>query len=97
MEYAYELFPALRNRMPHSYLEELNRGNKTAPGSYDKEYVQWQRGPLSDTPMELMKSWVDTLLVHDNIWLTLVFHGVDDIGWQGIPYQELATYFEYIK
>lgn len=97
MEYAYEIFPALRNRMPHPYLEELNRGNKTAPGSYDKEYVQWQRGALSDTPMEEMKSWVDTLLVHDNVWLTLVFHGVDSIGWQAIPHEKLATYFEYMK
>ncbi|MBA2563318.1 MAG: polysaccharide deacetylase family protein [Chitinophagaceae bacterium] len=97
MEYALKLFPALRNRMPHPFLEELNRSNKMSPGSFDKEYVQWQRGPLTETPMSVMKSWVDTLLVHENIWLTLVFHGVSGIGWQAKPHEELATYFQYIK
>lgn len=97
MEYAYKLFPSLRNRMPHPFLEELNRGNKMAPGTSDKEYVQWQRGPLTAIPMEVMKSWVDTVLAHDNIWLVLVFHGVDDIGWQPRTTKDLETYFEYIK
>jgi hypothetical protein len=59
--------------------------------------VQWQRGPLSKTPMDLMKSWVDTSLAHDNIWLVLVFHGIDDIGWEPTPHQKLREYFEYIK
>lgn len=60
MEYALPMFPALRNRMPHPFLEELNRSSNTSPGVAKKEYVQWQRGALTDTPMELMKSWVDT-------------------------------------
>jgi hypothetical protein len=97
MEYALKLFPALRNRMPHPFLAELNRSSKMSPDSFDKEYVQWQRGPLTETTMSLMKSWVDTLLVHDNIWLKLVFHGMSGIGWQAKPHEELATYFEYIK
>ncbi|MEZ4931439.1 MAG: hypothetical protein R2788_04810 [Saprospiraceae bacterium] len=29
---------------------------------------------------EVMKSWVDTCLAHDNIWLVLVFHGVDGLA-----------------
>ena len=34
------------------------------PGTPDKEYVQWQRGPKSDTPIEEMNSWIDTLHPH---------------------------------
>jgi hypothetical protein len=44
-----------------------------------------------------MKSWVDTLLVHDNVWLVLTFHGVDGIGWEAKPHQELKEFFTYIK
>ena len=97
MEYALKVYPALRNRMPEPFLEELNRWNSMDPGASQKEYVQWQRGPLTATPMELMKSWIDTLVVHDNIWLVLVFHGVDGIGWEAKPKEELEEYFQYIK
>lgn len=97
MEYAHKIYPSLRNRMPEPWLEELNRGNKEQPGTSDKEYVQWQRGPLTNVSMETMKSWVDTCLVHDNIWLVLVFHGVDGIGWEPRTGAELQEYFTYIK
>lgn len=97
MEYAYKVHAALRNRMPEPWLEELNRGSKKQPGTEGKEYVQWQRGPLTKTPMDLMKSWVDTLLVHDNFWLVLTFHGVDGIGWEAKPSTEHAEYFRYMK
>lgn len=97
MEHALKLFPALRNRMPHPYLDEFNRGNKTNPGTSDKEYIQWQRGALSLTTMRMMKSWVDTILAHDNIWLVLVFHGIDGVGWEPKTHEELQEYFEYMK
>jgi len=97
MQYATTIYPALRNRMPAPYLEEINRSGDLAPGASDKEYVQWQRGPLTDTSMEMMQSWVDTCLVRDNIWLVLVFHGVDGIGWESKTEEELFTYFNYIK
>lgn len=97
MEYAYEIYPALRNRMPEPFLDELNRGSDLNPGGSEKEYVQWQRGPLTDIPMETMKSWVDTCLAHQNIWLVLVFHGVDGIGWEPRTSAELEEYFNYIK
>ena len=45
----------------------------------------------------MMKSWVDTLLVHDNVWLVLTFHGIDGIGWEAKPHQELKEFFTYIK
>lgn len=96
MEYAYEFFPALRNRMPHPWLEELNRASDEDPRQFNKEYVQWQRGALSDTPMQTMKAWVDTSLEKDNIWLVLVFHGVEGIGWEPLTEAELMEYYDYI-
>ncbi len=93
MEIALSLYPALRNRMPHPWLEELNRSSRAAPGDSERAYVQWQRGPLSRTPLSLMESWIDTCLSHDNIWLVLVFHGVDGIGWEAIPGDTLHHYF----
>ena len=44
-----------------------------------------------------MKSWIDTLSAHDNIWLVLVFHGIDNIGWEPLKHEQLAAYFQYIK
>jgi peptidoglycan/xylan/chitin deacetylase (PgdA/CDA1 family) len=97
MEYALKVHPALRNRMPETFLEELNRWNATPPGASKKPYVQWQRGPLQKTTLEEMKSYVDTLLAYDNIWLVLTFHGVDGIGWEAKPSEELNAYFRYMK
>ncbi len=44
-----------------------------------------------------MKGWVDTILRRDNIWLVLVFHGVDGIGWEPKTGAELEEYFGSIK
>jgi peptidoglycan/xylan/chitin deacetylase (PgdA/CDA1 family) len=97
MEYAYKVYPALRNRMPEPYLDELNRSSEKLPGESKKEYVQWQRGPLTNVSMDVMKSWVNTCLSHDNIWLVLVFHGIDGIGWEPKTRDELEVYFNYIN
>jgi peptidoglycan/xylan/chitin deacetylase (PgdA/CDA1 family) len=97
MDYLLKIYPATRNRMPEPYLEEINRGSKMQPGSSDKEYVQWQRGALTNTPLPLMKSWVDTVAAHQNHWLVLVFHGVDGVGWESLPSTLLDEYFQYIK
>lgn len=97
MHHAHQIFPALRNRMPHPWLAELNRSSEEDPTQSPKEYVQWQRGPLSDTPMSRMKGWVDTSLETDNTWLVLVFHGVQGIGWEPLTREELDEYFSYIK
>jgi hypothetical protein len=67
------------------------------PGMSNKPYIQWQRGPLAKTSVPLMKSWVDTLLARNNVWLVLTFHGVDGIGWEAKPHQELQQYFSYMK
>ena len=97
MEYALKVHPALRNRMPEPFLEELNRWNEQSPSTSTKPYVQWQRGPLGDTPMALMKSWIDTVVQGNNIWLVLVFHGVDGVGWEARTSGELEEFFNYIK
>jgi peptidoglycan/xylan/chitin deacetylase (PgdA/CDA1 family) len=97
MKFGFPIYEALRNSMPEPWMQEINRGYKEQPGESDKEYVQWQRGPLSKTPMPLMKSWVDTSLAHDNIWLVLVFHGIEGIGWEPTPAQKLEEYFKYIQ
>jgi peptidoglycan/xylan/chitin deacetylase (PgdA/CDA1 family) len=97
MEYAREVYPALRNRMPETYLDEFNRSSDQDPGASENEYVQWQRGPLTNTSMDLMKSWIDKCQANDNIWLVLVFHGVEDLGWESKTAEELEEYFSFIK
>jgi peptidoglycan/xylan/chitin deacetylase (PgdA/CDA1 family) len=97
MKYSLPSYAALRNLMTDPYMQEINRGYKTQPGSSNKEYVQWQRGGTTKTSLQLMKSWVDTTLAHDNIWLVLVFHGVDGLGYEALPHELLDTYFQYIK
>jgi len=97
LKYAFPSYEALRNMMTDPYMQEINRGYRTQPGTSNKEYVQWQRGATTKTSMELMKSWVDTTLAHDNIWLVLVFHGIDGQGWEALSHELLDTYFQYIK
>jgi peptidoglycan/xylan/chitin deacetylase (PgdA/CDA1 family) len=97
MQIAYKIYPALRNRMPEPFLKELDRASKALPHPSDKDYVQWQRGPLHATPIELMKSWVDTTVANKDTWLVLVFHGIDSLGWEWTPIPKLEEYFKYIK
>lgn len=97
MEYARKIYPALRNRMPEDWLDEINRGSKTLPGNSTNEYVQWQRGALSTTGIDQMKAWTDTVIAHDNIWLVLVIHGVEDYGWEPLKREELTQYFGDLK
>ncbi len=97
LKYGFPAYDALRNMMTDSFMFEINRGYKTQPGSSNKEYVQWQRGPLSKTTLAQMKSYIDTTLAHNNIWLVLVFHGIDGLGWEALPHELLDTYFQYIK
>jgi hypothetical protein len=59
--------------------------------------VQWQRGPLSKTTLQEMKSYIDTTLAHNNIWLVLVYHGINGLGWEALPDTLLDRYFQYIK
>jgi hypothetical protein len=98
VEYVLKVYNSARNRMPEPFLAELNRGSKKSPaeGKEGREYVQWQRGPLFQTPMELMKSWVDTTANRSDTWLVLVFHGIEGVGWEAKPKEQIREYYEYI-
>ncbi|HEX2970031.1 MAG TPA: polysaccharide deacetylase family protein [Bacteroidales bacterium] len=97
VDYGLTVYPALRNGIRESFLKEIHRSSRENPGSPESEYVQWQRGAVRKTSMPLMKSWVDTAAVYNNMWLVLVFHGVDGIGWESLTTQYLKEYFQYIK
>jgi len=97
MQIAYKIYPALRNRMPEPFLKEIDRASKEFPHPSEKDYIQWQRGPLHKTPLALMKSWVDTTYANKDMWLVLVFHGIDSLGWEPTPIPKLEEYFNYIK
>ncbi|WP_158557107.1 polysaccharide deacetylase family protein [Mucilaginibacter conchicola] len=97
MNYAYKVYPALRNRMPEPWLKEISRSDKENPGNSGKEYVQLQRGATTKTPMPMMKAWVDTTMNRKDTWLVLTIHGVDGIGWEALSHQTLQEYFNYIK
>ncbi len=97
MVYAHKVYPALRNRMPEKFLLELNRSSRKTPVNQTFEYIQWQRGATTKTPLPMMKAWVDTTAGQENIWLVLVIHGVDRIGWEALTSQNIDVYFRYIK
>ncbi|MGE5420726.1 MAG: polysaccharide deacetylase family protein [Chloroflexota bacterium] len=97
IDYASTVYPALRNGLREPFLKEYHRSSRENPEGDGYEYIQWQRGAVRRTGMPLMKSWVDTTAAHDNMWLVLVFHGVDGIGWEALTSQYLEEYFSYIK
>lgn len=97
MKIAYKIYPALRNRMPEPWLKEIDRASRETPGKPNKDYIQWQRGATTKTPLPLMQSWVDTAVERKDTWLVLVFHGVDNLGYEALPHTMLDEYFQYIK
>jgi peptidoglycan/xylan/chitin deacetylase (PgdA/CDA1 family) len=95
--FALERYQTARNRIPDSFVEDLDRDSTEDPTLSKKEYVRWQRGVLMKTPMQLIKSWVDTAATHNNIWLVFVSHGVDGIGWEPKTHEEIKEYLAYMK
>jgi len=89
-------FPVTRNWVQDDFMTGILRGGRTDPTTSTKEYVQWQRGPLTATPLAEMKGWVETSMDH-GIWLVLVFHGIEGIGWQPITTENLRIYLDYIS
>jgi peptidoglycan/xylan/chitin deacetylase (PgdA/CDA1 family) len=88
-------FPITRNWVLDDFMAGILRGGRTDPTTSTKEYVQWQRGPLAATTLAEMKGWVDTSLDH-GIWLVLVIHGIEGVGWEPITTENLRIYFDYI-
>ena len=97
VQFALQRYRVARNLMPDAFVDDLDRGSATDPATSKKEYVRWQRGALTKTPMSLMKTWVDTAASGENIWLVLVFHGVNGKGWEPTTGDELKEYFAYMK
>lgn len=95
--FALQRYPLARNYMPDSFVDDLDRASTADPAASRKEYVRWQRGPLTKTPMELIKSWVDKSLATGNVWLVMVSHGVDGIGWEPKTHSEITEYLAYMK
>lgn len=89
-------FVFVRNRITEPYIKEILRGDEQKPVSENKEYVQWQRGPLSKTKTNDMFGWVDET-IKENVWLLLVFHGIEGIGWEALTKETIEEYFDYIK
>jgi peptidoglycan/xylan/chitin deacetylase (PgdA/CDA1 family) len=89
-------FPLTRNWVTDAFMDSIMRGDNRDPAAMKKEYVQWQRGPITKTSVEEMTGWVDKSLA-TGTWLVLVIHGVEGIGYQPIPTAHLRTYFDYIK
>ncbi len=96
MGYAMQVYSVLRNRMALDYMLELHRPSRENPVSPDHEYVQWQRGILTATTLEQMKEWADITAGQSNMWLVLVIHGVDGIGWEAMTGADMDAYFTHI-
>ncbi|MCC7043101.1 MAG: polysaccharide deacetylase family protein [Acidobacteria bacterium] len=94
MEIAHGIYPALRNRMPHEWLDELNRSSQRDPLASTRPYVQWQRGILARTTSAQMQSWIDTTRASGRTWLVIVIHGVEGIGWEPVTRAGLSTFFD---
>jgi peptidoglycan/xylan/chitin deacetylase (PgdA/CDA1 family) len=89
-------FPLTRNWVTDEFMDGIMRGDDRDPASMKKEYVQWQRGPITKTSVQEMTGWVDMSLA-TGTWLVLVIHGVEGIGYQPIPAARLRAYFDYMK
>ena len=97
VQFALQRYPLTRNYMPDSFVDDLDRASTANPAACKKEYVRWQRGPVTNTPVALIKSWVDQSIAAGNVWLVLVSHGVDGIGWEPKTHAEINQYLAYMK
>ena len=88
--------PLTRNWVSDKFMDEIMRGNRRDPKTSTHEYVQWQRGPVAKESLDTMKGWIDTSLGH-GIWLVMVFHGIEGIGYEALPTEIVRGYLDYIK
>jgi hypothetical protein len=89
-------FQVTRNWAPDEFMEAITRGDSRDPAQMKTPYVQWQRGPITRTPLEEMTGWVDKSLA-TGTWLVLVIHGVEGIGYEPVRSDTLRAYFDYMK
>ena len=88
-------FPVARNWVLDDFMEGIMRGNRRDPGQATKEYVQWQRGIATRTTREEVQGWLDTTIQH-GVWLVLVIHGVEGIGYEPLPTEMVRNCFDDI-
>jgi peptidoglycan/xylan/chitin deacetylase (PgdA/CDA1 family) len=97
MEYAGRFIPALRNRLALPYMDEINRWSRVTIYESGRHYIQWQRGPKSNTSLKVMRSWADSTLKYDNVWLVLTFHGIDGVGYEPVKSEDFRSFIDYLK
>jgi peptidoglycan/xylan/chitin deacetylase (PgdA/CDA1 family) len=97
VDYATKVYPAVRSILTDEYFRQIRFSSNKTPVNKAEEYVQWQRGTYTQTPLSEMKAWVDTTANQKNIWLILIIHGLDGIGWESVRSQDIDEYFRYIK
>ena len=88
-------FPVARNWVTDDFMEGFMRSNHRDPAESEREYVQWQRGSSSHTTREMIKEWIDKSNEH-GIWLVLIFHGVEGIGYEPVTTDLLRDCFDDI-
>ena len=89
-------FPIARNWVLDGFMDGILRGDKRDPRQSTRQYMQWQRGPAATTTVDEMKGWVNTSL-ETGIWLVLVFHGIEGIGYEALPTEVVRSYFDFIR
>jgi hypothetical protein len=92
-------FPLVRNWVSDSdaeFMDGIMRGDKRDPATSTKPYLEWERGPVTATTVDEMKGWVDTSL-KTGTWLVLVIHGINGVGYEPLPTENVRAYFDYIK
>ncbi len=92
-------FPLTRNWVSDAdaeFMDGIMRGDRRDPASTTKPYMEWERGPVTNTPLSEMTGWVETSVAHGT-WLVLVIHGIDGVGYQPIPLETIRAYFDYLE
>ncbi len=97
LDYAFRFYPAVRSGLTDEFFQQIRFSSHKTPVSQENEYVQWQRGTYTKIPLSVYKDWVDTTVCQNNIWLVLIIHGLDGIGWEPVKSEEIDEYFRYIK
>ncbi len=97
LEYTCRVYPAVRSSLTDEYFQQIRFSGHSSPVDQSREYVQWQRGTYTRKSLQEYKAWVDTTAQQENIWLVLVIHGLDGIGWESVKSEEMDEYFRYIK
>jgi peptidoglycan/xylan/chitin deacetylase (PgdA/CDA1 family) len=89
-------FPLTRNWVTDDFMDGILRGDSRDPAASTKPYLQWQRGPVTATTLEEMTGWVNTSLDH-GVWLVLVIHGIEKVGYQPLQTEKVRAFFDYLK